>query len=322
MKKSLKMLRPFKKSDSSKDNSKKNLNNSHDFSDRRESPTVIDQSFSDTSSRSDSTHGTTPSNQYGYGDAAPDSAAVVDYGYGDAAPDSADKYGYGDAAPDSADKYGNGDASPDSAANEDRAKYGYGDASSPTGRTCTLRRSSMKQEGRARRASIQLGGGREMELNVPGEKKPVRRRASITFSEKARVKQVQPVHELTETPEALWFQDHEYKEIKHKLRTIVNNTDNGMVGNKKYCTRGLERVLSQEAQQLSQETKYMVWDTVLMEQDLQRDNDHHDVDYMGNLVKFHTRKSQQAAVDRANQDAMEVEKYLRQTRRTCRRMSM
>jgi hypothetical protein len=66
---------------------------------------------------------------YGYGDAAPDTA---DYGYGDAAPDSATDYGYGDAPPDSAaageqlngdaaandaDKYGYGDSNPDNAAN-------------------------------------------------------------------------------------------------------------------------------------------------------------------------------------------------------------
>lgn len=54
---------------------------------------------------------------YGYGDAAPDSAK---YGYGDAAPDH-DPYGYGDARPDT-DVYGYGDARPD-----DAAMYGYGD---------------------------------------------------------------------------------------------------------------------------------------------------------------------------------------------------
>lgn len=39
-----------------------------------------------------------------------DCSGVVDYGYGDAAPDSATIYGYGDAAPDSAVDYGYGEA--------------------------------------------------------------------------------------------------------------------------------------------------------------------------------------------------------------------
>lgn len=58
---------------------------------------------------------------YGYGDAAPDSAK---YGYGDATPDP---YGYGDARPDT-DAYGHGDAKPD-----DAAMYGYGDDTYETG---------------------------------------------------------------------------------------------------------------------------------------------------------------------------------------------
>jgi hypothetical protein len=64
---------------------------------------------------------------YGYGDAAPDSAEQ--YGYGDAAPDT--DLGYGDGAPDAAPDYGYGDASPDdnnNNANNDDNDLGYGDA--------------------------------------------------------------------------------------------------------------------------------------------------------------------------------------------------
>lgn len=53
---------------------------------------------------------------YGYGDAAPDTAAGT-YGYGSAEPD----YGYGDAKPDTTD-YGYGDAKPET------TDYGYGEA--------------------------------------------------------------------------------------------------------------------------------------------------------------------------------------------------
>ncbi|KAG7366127.1 hypothetical protein IV203_028797 [Nitzschia inconspicua] len=52
---------------------------------------------------------------------------MVDYGYGDAAPDSAtDKYGYGNAEPD----YGYGNGSP--TANRENVDYGYGDAQPDT----------------------------------------------------------------------------------------------------------------------------------------------------------------------------------------------
>ncbi len=64
---------------------------------------------------------------YGYGDAAPDSAK---YGYNDSAPTqnkNDDPYGYGDASPDT-NAYGYGDATP-----EDAANYGYGDDTYQTG---------------------------------------------------------------------------------------------------------------------------------------------------------------------------------------------
>eukprot|EP00523_Entomoneis_sp_CCMP467_P013393 CAMPEP_0168796876 /NCGR_PEP_ID=MMETSP0725-20121227/17004_1 /TAXON_ID=265536 /ORGANISM="Amphiprora sp., Strain CCMP467" /LENGTH=1566 /DNA_ID=CAMNT_0008848051 /DNA_START=197 /DNA_END=4897 /DNA_ORIENTATION=+ len=72
------------------------------------------------------------SEDFGYGDGAPDSA-MGDYGYGDGAPDSAiGDYGYGDGAPDSAmGDYGYGDGSPDSdnmlAFVDKNEDFGYGD---------------------------------------------------------------------------------------------------------------------------------------------------------------------------------------------------
>jgi hypothetical protein len=225
---------------------------------------------------------------------------------------------FGDKSPDTAAKYGYGDSSPD-----DTAKYGYEDASpspSPGNPTRVTRRSSMKQAGRPRRASIQFGG--EIEVQLPGREMPVKRRTSIAFQGNVSVKEVAPIHELTNEPEALWFQNHEYKEIKENLKKIVRKTQEGIVGDMRYCTRGLEKLMTQEAVQTTKEKKFMAWDSVLNEQDLQRDHGFVDDEYMANCYKFNTAKCQQEAANRASQDAAAVDNYLKSTRGICRRMSM
>ena len=75
-------------------------------------------------------------------------------------------------------------------------------------RHLTPRRSSMKHEetyGIRRRASITDKG--ELEIRLPNTTKRVTRRRSIGFHEEIDVKLVEPVSELTEKPEDLWFQD-------------------------------------------------------------------------------------------------------------------
>eukprot|EP00934_Nitzschia_sp_Nitz4_P004223 Nitzschia sp. Nitz4//scaffold85_size83877//76066//77013//NITZ4_005242-RA/size83877-processed-gene-0.130-mRNA-1//1//CDS//3329559176//4213//frame0 len=248
---------------------------------------------------------------------------VQDYGYGDAAPDSANIYGYGDAAPDS-DKYGYGDAVPDS------EKYGYGDgaptrrsragSSSPRPSSKTPRRSSMKQgpeSTRRRRASIQLTG--EVENYLPGREEPVRRRTSISFDNKVKVKKVTAVSDLAEEPQSLWFQDDEYHSIKQKLYSIVDKVESGNTDAGRYCTRGLERMMKSESVRMK---KYKVWDSLLDEQDVQREKgaDYDDV-YMANVCRFASAGCQREAAERAQQDAVAVEKYMANTRRYCRRLS-
>jgi hypothetical protein len=115
-----------------------------------------------------------PADDYGYGTAAPDSAAAQNpHAYGDAAPNPAppDKYGYGDASND-ASKYGYGDASTDANkygygeteykglndvsksgsgdTSNDANKYGYGDASSDGGVSGTSAESGSGGEPRRR----------------------------------------------------------------------------------------------------------------------------------------------------------------------------
>jgi hypothetical protein len=273
--------------------------------------------------------------KYGYEEASP--SATETYGYGDATPD--DKYGYGNAKPD--DKYGYGNAKPDDgdttpddkakygygddAAPDDKAKYGYGDDDDDTtprvSSSRTPRRSSMKQSGVPRRSSIQFGG--EIQVNLPGKKRPVRRRTSISFNETINIKNVVPVSQLTDEPEALWFQDEEYDRILDKSYSLVDRVEErgDLPGGKKYCVRGLEKLMAKNADGLKQR-KYDLWDSVLDEQDLQRHHGTFDDEFMGNICKSSTEKSHQEAVGRATQDAAEIENYLRSTRKMCRRLSM
>lgn len=224
-------------------------------------------------------------------------------------PSPASKYGYGDAAPD------------------DKSKYGYGDAapslSSNTSNNKATRRSSMKQAGAPsrRRASIHMC--EEIEVKVLGYKEPVRRRTSITFSTSVRVKPVVPVQEMADvSPETLWFQDDEYDRMKEKSWTIVDKE----LASKKYggvstnyCTRGLERMMKPHE---VQQKKYKCWDTVLGEQNLQRQSCLFDDEYMANMYKFITAESQQEAERRAQQDEAEIQNYMRSTRKSVRRMTM
>jgi len=288
---------------------------------------------------------------YGYGNAAPDDK--TNYGYGDAGPDDRSQYGYGDAAPDDKSKYGYGDATPD-----DKSKYGYEEAApslrkvlsrrprrrrtcgaeddddlscdssgpsvcSSLGSTRSTMRSSMKKHGSSsstrRRASIQFGS--EINVYLPGHEKPVKRRTSITFNESVRVKNVNPVRNMTDAPEKLWFQDDEFKAIRRRSLDLVDKVDSGETNGKKYCIRGLEKLTKSRRKQVL-ERKYSAWDTVLDEQDVQRDSGTWDEDYMANAYKYITQEPQEEAVRQGRKDYDEIENYMRSTRRICRRLSM
>jgi hypothetical protein len=236
-----------------------------------------------------------------------------DGGYGDGSPDSSANYEYGDDGPDSSANYGYGDTRPD-----DVAKYGYGDESGGSSSRAP-RRSSMKQSGRPRRASIQFGG--EIEVHLLGKTKPVLRRTSISFDEKVKVESVTPVSALTDKPETLWFQEEEYKQIISKCYNLVEKVEQGLTGGKKYCIRGLESLMEPGSEQ-KEANRYIAWDSVLAEQDLQRRGGRFDDENMAKLYKLLTIESKMTAARLARQDAAEIENYLQKTRMSCRRLSM
>jgi hypothetical protein len=260
------------------------------------------------------------------------------HGYGDAAPD--DKYGYADAAPDSAVQFDNsssiyrhGDATPDSMQILPRPR-----SHSPRG--LASRRSSLKGSANSvgtlrRRASIgQTGGGGEIEVELPGQSQPVRRRRSITFNQGVVLRNVLPTKSLTDKPELLWFQDDEMDRIKREIANLVqekaryaethdacdssveSGADEEVAGE---CTRGLERMLEPERTKVK---KFQAWDTVMNEQYLQRQEGEFDDESLAKMYGLAARRSQREAQRRASKDEEEIKAYLRSTRRMCRRLSM
>lgn len=278
---------------------------------------------------------------------------MVDYGYGDAVPDS-EKYGYGDATPDSekqqtneygygyeegdASKYGYGDASPDGSS-DTRSRSNSGSRRSHRTRRGSIgnvsshsntdsgvpqrkmgRRSSMKQKGAPRRSSI--GVRSEVALQLPGRSGPVRRRTSIGFSDYDEVKEVAPAKELTESPESLWFQDHEYGRIREKAIFITDLAASGSLDTqtqKKVCTRGLESHIDKEH---VEEEQMVAWKSVFWEQYHQRQDGDFDDETVARLYEMASMASRARALQRAQADVQDAEKHTRGVRRTLRRHSL
>lgn len=185
------------------------------------------------------------------------------------------------------------------------------------------RRSSLKQKDgsprAARRASIQMG--EEIIVRLPGRKELVRRRSFISFSSDVRVRPIVPVSKLSKNPERLWFQNDELTEIKQKSWKIVHDELVCQVlGRKsKYCTRGLERMLMQEE---VKQNKHSSWDSVIVEQENQRNKGIFDDQCLARKYHRATANSQLLAQERAKVDEAEIQNYLRSTKRYVRRLSM
>jgi hypothetical protein len=270
---------------------------------------------------------------------------VQDFGYEEASPDVKEKsvarfddhhhtvidnYGYEEATPEVATP----DTRPQYGYEDDTAKYGYDEEPSSTPvvalpddrdiaprfleRGRTPRRSSMRQSGAPQRAAIAQVG--DIEVKLPGRKGRVKRRTSISFDEKIDVTSLAPISSLTDKPEQLWFQKEEYVLIDKKtLALVVKAEEGGFVDGKKYCMRGLERMLAPESTAVK---KSQAWDTVFNEQYLQRSEGGFNEDHMANMYKYSTLRSSVEATKRATQDAQDAETYLASTKRRYRRMSM
>eukprot|EP00934_Nitzschia_sp_Nitz4_P007488 Nitzschia sp. Nitz4//scaffold4_size323378//290485//291216//NITZ4_000712-RA/size323378-processed-gene-0.312-mRNA-1//1//CDS//3329553555//7478//frame0 len=238
-----------------------------------------------------------------------------DYGYGPGAPDS-DKYGYGDAAPDiNTSIYGYGDGAPDVA-------QGQGEAGMPLHRPERQgRRSSMKQQGIPRRSSIGYRG--ETTVMLPGHRKPVRRRTSISFEGEVQVKEVRPVGELTDQPERLWFQAEEYNVIREKAIFVTELASTGadklLASEKKLCTRGLESHIDKDSVDMEQ---YIAWRSVFEEQFYQRQDGQFDDEAVAKMYEMASLPSRLRALERAQGDVKDAERHTKGIRKELRRHSL
>lgn len=183
------------------------------------------------------------------------------------------------------------------------------------------RRSSLKQTSDMaqykRRATITFGN--EYEVCLPGRDEPVRRRSSIKFHQSVKVKVVTAARDMVKSPEKLWFQDEEYKKIREKAFHIIEKVGSKAKGANRYCSRGLENMLDSGT---TQQRKYDCWDTVLDEQDQQRESGTFDEECMAHVYRHTTSDSQVEAERRASADEAAIRDYMESTRKQCRRMSM
>lgn len=233
---------------------------------------------------------------------------MVDYGYGDATPDVRQYYGYED------------DTDVQSIQHDDVAKYGYEDMDiSPKQNSVKEprpqgRRSSMKHAGASRRSSIGYTG--EITNLLPGNR-TARRRTSITFDDSTtEIREVQPVTELTDKPEELWFQQEEYNLIREKacLLTKIACSSDGraeQLEQKKLCLRGLESHINAAYVEHEQ---ILAWKSVFYEQYHQRQHGDFDDEVVARLYEMASMPSRARALERAQGDSRDAEKHTRGVR--------
>ena len=234
-------------------------------------------------------------------------------------------YGYGDAASDDPSKanvevdYGDGDVDDSPRSVNMDIDDGKQDPKRVATRGGVPRRSSMKQEGVSRRASIGFSG--EITVQLPGRKYSVKRRTSIIIDEgKNEVKEVEPLPTLTNEP--LWLRAEEYEMIHDKARLLTELAQSGnhkVLADNNLCTRGLESHIDREA---VFEQQYLAWKSVFLEQYQQRNMGHFDDESVANIYQLAASASQASAVHRARQDTVDAESYTRSTRIMMRRLSM
>lgn len=150
-----------------------------------------------------------------------------------------------------------------------------------------------------------------IEVQLPGRRGSIKRQRSLRFNEEVNVRNVVPAKFLSKDPEKLWFQDEEYQSIKRKTRALLSRVDsNGIVDGKRYCTRGLERYMVNQAERDGM--KYGAWDSVLLEQRLQRKEGIFCDESIAKLYSYIASKSVQDATQQAFIDANEVASFYEQ----------
>jgi len=153
-----------------------------------------------------------------------------------------------------------------------------------------------------------------LKIWLPEETRPIIRHRSIKFKEKTRVKRI-PMHSSPVNTNELWFQPEEYDEIKGKRTALIKDVQNNKTDGATYCTRGLERQLKVHE---FRDNWCNAWDSVLKEQEFQRDHCFFDNDRLSQAYSKCTRGSSLEALERAKQDESAIKRYMAKTRQVCR----
>jgi len=234
------------------------------------------------------------------------SCKETDYGYGGASPDTRPQQHWNQQH-----QYNN---------NNDDLGYeiGYTRARAVTGTAPPLssssdhktsRRSSLKNKGTPRRASIGYKG--EMTLVLPnGEEK--KRRTSISFVDdtKNQTKEVRPIHKMVDNNNRLWFQAEEYLHIRKEIYRVMRKSQLQPQSEHRNCTRGLENYNNSYAEN----ARKIASSQVLEEYMLQKGRGEYDDETIRQMYTFHTIDCQVEAVERGQNDAKSIQTYMKKTR--------
>lgn len=169
--------------------------------------------------------------------------------------------------------------------------------------------------GNAKRSS--LSDASVLRIQLPDDSRTITRHRCIVFNEKVRVKRIHCQAQLLDEEEIgeLWFQQEDYENIKRKTMALIKAIQENNTGGVNYCTRGLERYFSiQEVQ----EKRNDAWDTVLDEQDLQRQERSFDPGRLSRAYSRCTRQSYHEAVERGRMDQDSIAKSTRRMRQMLR----
>jgi hypothetical protein len=195
---------------------------------------------------------------------------------------------------------------PDSLANIARLELNNGDLLSKI-----PRRSSMKQMGKPRRATIQFGG--EIEVRLPGKSAPIKRKTSIEFNEVPEVEEFKVSEDFFDH---IWFNKDEYEEIRSSNKKIIKCIERGT--DKNFCVRGLEAQLDNRTHVLRRASI----GAVMKEQETQRNAGVFDEEKVSESYTSVCMESKAQAADRAETDNADVQLYLRSAMIALRRMSV
>jgi len=210
----------------------------------------------------------------------------------------------------------------------------------------TPRRSSLKSSGSTlrRRASISYRG--EMNFILPNGEQG-KKRTSISFEEiENQTKEVEPILDMVDSPNRLWFQKEEYANIKQEIVRILKKnlqdkeipsgeglerdscslscdtsrsvaSDSQTIPAASECTRGLELILCGSTREAREQANTSVLEEYLM----QKNRGEYNGDALRQIYSFYTIDSQVEANYRADLDQQEVQNYLEDARNLWRRGS-